>query len=44
MSDCNWVSYEQQKISICAIQGDIDLLVVLFTGSEKSVIPILAVA
>jgi len=40
--DCNWVSYEQQKASICAIQGDTDLLVALSTGSGKSVIPMLA--
>ena len=39
---CEWVSDEQRKATLFAIEGKRDLLVALPTGSGKSVVPMLA--
>ena len=41
MPNCNWVSDKQQKAVICAIKGKTDVLVVLSTGSRKSMVPMI---
>ena len=42
LSGCNWTSSEQYEAVKCAIEGNSDLLVVLPTGSGKSLIPMVA--
>jgi len=40
--NCNWTSDEQCEAVIHALQGEKNLLVVLLTGSGKSMVPMLA--
>jgi len=41
MPNCNWVSDKQRKAVLCAIKGKTDVLVVLPTGSGKSMVPMI---